>query len=114
MGAEMTDLLTALSVANATALDSRLEEARYFVGIDLGTTNSTLAVVDAQALLEGDKANAVRVLSIRQETENGVTYSPFLASAVAQAGPDEWWVVTDQLKVKFSDHRSKSDLACVS
>jgi len=68
-----------------------VEQTRYFVGVDLGTTNSTFAYVDAQALLEGDRVNAVGVVTVRQETEAGATYSPLVASAVAQVG-EEWRV----------------------
>ena len=52
-------------------VERRLEEARYHVGIDLGTTNSSVAIVDAVALLEGDTDAAVSVLPVRQECLEG-------------------------------------------
>jgi molecular chaperone DnaK len=82
----MTELLAALARPHRNALERRLEETRYFIGIDLGTTNSTLACMDAQALLDGDRSNSVRVLTVRQETDDGATFSPLVASAVAQVG----------------------------
>lgn len=88
----MSTVLGTIASAQRAALERRLEESRYFVGIDLGTTNSTLAFVDAQALLEGDVASAVRVLSVRQEMESGAVYSPLLASAVAMVDTDMWSV----------------------
>ena len=62
------------------------------MGIDLGTTNSSVAIVDGLAVLEGDLDGAVQVLPVRQETEEGTVTSPFLASVVAEVGPGEWWV----------------------
>ena len=88
----MSQLLAALATAQASALERRLEEARYFVGIDLGTTSSSLVVVDAQTLVDGNVGEAVRVLRIRQEMENEAVDSPFLSSAVAQVDSGVWWV----------------------
>ena len=70
----------------------RLDEARYHVGIDLGTTNSSVAIVDALALLDGDTDAAVSVLPVRQECSDGTITSPLLASVVAEVLPGEWWV----------------------
>jgi molecular chaperone DnaK (HSP70) len=88
----MTNILARIADTKRSALERRLEETRYFVGIDLGTTNSTLAFVDTQALLEGDLAGAVRVLTVRQEMESGAIFSPLVPSAVAQVDRDLWWV----------------------
>ena len=85
-------LASALTRGSRREIERRLEGARYHVGIDLGTTNSSVAIVDALALLEGDTDGAVQVLPVRQETEDGTVTSPFLASVVAEVGPGEWWV----------------------
>ncbi len=63
----MSQLLTALGNAHTSALERSLEEGSYFVGIDLGTTNSSLAVVDAQALVDGDLRSASRRLRRRRD-----------------------------------------------
>ena len=88
----MPTLASALTRGSRREIEHRLEGARYHVGIDLGTTNSSVAVVDGLALLEGDTDGAVQVLPVRQETEDGTVTSPFLASVVAEVGPGEWWV----------------------
>ena len=62
------------------------------MGIDLGTTNSSVAIVDAIALLDGDTDAAVSVLPVRQECSDGTITSPLLASVVAEVLPGEWWV----------------------
>jgi molecular chaperone DnaK len=85
-------LITALTLRDRARIETVLQDARYYVGIDLGTTSSTAAVVDAQAIADGDVEAAVRVLPIRQQTENGATYSPLLASVVAEVSPGIWWV----------------------
>jgi molecular chaperone DnaK (HSP70) len=85
-------LAAALARGSRRQIERRLEEARYHVGIDLGTTNSSVAVVDAQALLEGDTDAAVSVLPVRQECSDGTITSPLLASVVAEVLPGEWWV----------------------
>jgi molecular chaperone DnaK (HSP70) len=69
-----------------------MEHARYYVGIDLGTTNSSVTIVDSLALLRGDTDEGVRVLPIRQRTGRGVIESPYLASVVAEVEPGDWWV----------------------
>lgn len=84
-------LITALTLRDRARIETVLQDARYYVGIDLGTTSSTAAVVDAQAIADGDVEAAVRVLPIRQQTENGATYSPLLASVVAEVSPGIWW-----------------------
>ena len=85
-------LASALTRGWRREIERRLEEARYHVGIDLGTTNSSVAVVDAQALLEGDTDAAVSVLPVQQECSDGAITSPLLASVVAEVAPGEWWV----------------------
>ena len=85
-------LASALTRGWRREIERRLEEARYHVGIDLGTTNSSVAIVDAQALLEGDTDAAVSVLPVRQECSDGTITSPLLASVVAEVAPGEWWV----------------------
>ena len=85
-------LITARTLRDRTRIETVLQECRYFVGIDLGTTSSTVAVVDAKAISDGDVEGAVGVLTIRQQTENGATYSPLLASVVAEVSPGTWWV----------------------
>jgi molecular chaperone DnaK (HSP70) len=57
---------------------------RHFVGIDLGTTNSTAAVLDAEALYRGEHARLIRLVPIRQETDDGLIESPILPSVIAQ------------------------------
>jgi len=49
-----------------------MADARYVVGIDLGTTNCVLAYVDAPALPPGTDAPRVDVLSVPQLTRPGV------------------------------------------
>ena len=56
---------------------------RYFVGIDLGTTNSTAAILDAEALYRNDHENLIRLVPVRQETEAGLIDDPVLPSAIA-------------------------------
>ena len=85
-------LASELARSERGAFQKRIEEARYYIGIDLGTTNSTVTLVDAVALLSGDTDAAVRVLPVRQETERGVVESPFLASVVAEVEPRDWRV----------------------
>lgn len=85
-------LVSRLARDSGRTLWKKLETARYYTGIDLGTTNSSVAVVDALALLRGDTDTAVRVLPIRQRTARGVVESPYLASVVAEVEPGEWWV----------------------
>ncbi|NLE46399.1 MAG: hypothetical protein GX620_16915 [Chloroflexi bacterium] len=53
-------------------------EGNYYLGIDLGTTKSIATVVDEGALIRGDLGNAVRMIRIRQETDQGVIDSPVL------------------------------------
>lgn len=85
-------LASCLARASGRAFQQRMERARYYVGIDLGTTNSSVTVVDALALLRGDSAEAVRVLPVRQRTARGVVESPYLASVVAEVEPRDWRV----------------------
>lgn len=85
-------LASALTRGWRRQIERRLEDARYHVGIDLGTTNSSVAIVDALALLEGDTDAAVSVLPVRQECSDGTITSPLLASVVAEVAPGEWWV----------------------
>jgi molecular chaperone DnaK (HSP70) len=69
-----------------------MERARYYVGIDLGTTNSSVTLVDALALLRGDTDAAVRLLPVRQATARGAVESPYLPSVVAELQPRCWYV----------------------
>ncbi len=85
-------LASALTRGWRRQIGHRLDEARYHVGIDLGTTNSSVAIVDALALLDGDTDAAVSVLPVRQECSDGTITSPLLASVVAEVLPGEWWV----------------------
>ena len=85
-------LASCLARASGRAFQQRMERARYYVGIDLGTTNSSVTVVDALALLRGDTTEAVRVLPVRQRTARGVIESPYLASVVAEVEPRDFWV----------------------
>ncbi len=65
---------------------------RPFVGIDLGTTNCSLAFVDPQKVLEGDVTGAVRLINIEQPQLSGRSFSPLLPSVVAKVKLDTWWV----------------------
>jgi molecular chaperone DnaK (HSP70) len=85
-------LASCLARGSGRAFQKRMERARYYAGIDLGTTNSSVTLVDALALLRGDTEAAVRVLPIRQRTARGVVLSPYLASVVAEVEPRDWWV----------------------
>ncbi|MDF1525518.1 MAG: Hsp70 family protein [bacterium] len=67
-------------------------KSQSFVGIDLGTTNCSVACVDPQKLLEGDLAEAVRLINIEQPRLSGRLHSPLLPSVVAQVDIDKWWV----------------------
>jgi len=44
-------LAQCLARADGRAFERRLQQARYYAGIDLGTTNSSVTLVDALALL---------------------------------------------------------------
>ncbi len=85
-------LAECLARASGREFERRLHTARYYAGIDLGTTNSSVTLVDALALLRGDADEAVRVLPLRQHTSRGVVESPYLPSVVAEVEPGEWWV----------------------
>jgi molecular chaperone DnaK len=85
-------LASCLARSSGRAFERKLEQARYYVGIDLGTTNSSATIVDGLALLRGDTDAGVRVLPLRQRTSRGVVESPFLASVVAEVEPGDWWV----------------------
>src|SRR5262245_25485255 len=85
-------LASCLARSSGREFARRLEQSRYFAGIDLGTTNSSVTLVDALALLNGDTDAGVRVLPIRQHTSRGVVESPYLASVVAEVEPGDWWV----------------------
>jgi molecular chaperone DnaK (HSP70) len=86
------NLASALARSARREVERQLERARYYAGIDLGTTNSSVTIVDALALLEGDTEEAVRVLPVPQLGRYGVIPSPFLPSIVAEVAPDEWRV----------------------
>jgi molecular chaperone DnaK len=85
-------LAECLARTSGREFERRLHTARYYAGIDLGTTNSSVTLVDALALLRGDADEAVRVLPLRQHTSRGVVESPYLPSVVAEVEPGEWWV----------------------
>jgi len=85
-------LASCLARASGRAFEKQMERARHYVGIDLGTTNSSVTIVDALALLRGDTGEAVRVLPIRQRTARGIVESPYLPSVVAEVEPRDWWV----------------------
>ena len=54
------------------ALTPRMSDARYVVGIDLGTTNCVLAWVDTAGVAPGEEAPRVEVLAVPQLVEPGV------------------------------------------
>ncbi len=85
-------LASCLARDSGRAFQQRMERARYYVGIDLGTTNSSVTVVDALALLRGDTEQAVRLLPVRQATARGAIESPYLPSVVAELQPRCWSV----------------------
>jgi molecular chaperone DnaK len=78
-------VLAGSSIPARNALDSR-----WFCGIDLGTTNSLVAVVDSHALRSRDYCSAIRVLPVKQPTRNGVTESVLFSSVIAEVFPGEW------------------------
>ncbi|MGQ9681899.1 MAG: Hsp70 family protein [Anaerolineae bacterium] len=69
-----------------------IRHTRWYLGIDLATTNSTAVVVDAEALLRGDREQAVQLVPVAQETKFGVETSPLLPSFVAEVAPGDWRV----------------------
>ena len=64
--------------------------AQEFLGIDLGTTNSTAVVADGECLLKGEFKTALRLVPVRQESEFGAVESPLLPSVVGQIRPGSW------------------------
>ena len=67
-----------------------INQARWYLGIDLGTTNSTAVLVDAEAVRRGDIAEAVRLVPVRQITQAGPVESPLFASCVAETSRGRW------------------------
>ncbi len=65
-------------------------DARWFCGIDLGTTNSSVAILDAWALRSHGWSSAVSMVPIRQPVRNGVIESELFPSVVAELFPGEW------------------------
>jgi molecular chaperone DnaK len=65
-------------------------QPRWFCGIDLGTTNSSIAVLDSWAFRSKSLSSAVNMLPIRQPVRNGVTESVLFPSVVAELFPGEW------------------------
>lgn len=83
--------MSLLPVLTGSSISARnVIDARWFCGIDLGTTNSLVAVVDSVALRSRDYSSAVRVLAVKQPTRNGVTESVLFPSVVAEVFPGEW------------------------
>jgi len=82
--------MTLLPVIARVPLSSLEKDARWFCGIDVGTTNSLVAVVDASAIRTRDWQSAVRTVPIRQPTRDGVTESVLFPSVVAEVFPGEW------------------------
>ncbi len=92
MTGESASVLTAL-VKAAGEVGRHIEGDRYCLGIDLGTTNSTAVVIDAQLVLEGDVAAAIREVSVRQEGRDRSQFDWLVPSVVAQPYPEgPWWV----------------------
>lgn len=85
----MSDLPTVLRDELSAGSDIR---SKPFVGIDLGTTNCSVACVDPQKLMEGDLPGAVKLINIEQPRLSGRSFSPLLPSVVAQVDLDTWWV----------------------
>jgi len=89
----MKDCLLPIVAKRALATPNpNLERLRWFTGIDLGTTNSSAALVDARALLDGRTDDAVRLVPVRQATDAGAIDDPVLPSVVAEIAPGEWEV----------------------
>jgi len=83
--------MSLLPVLAGSSISARnVIDARWFCGIDLGTTNSLVAVVDSVALRARDYSSAVRVLPVKQPTRNGVTESVLFPSVVAEVFQGEW------------------------
>jgi molecular chaperone DnaK len=85
-------LLSVIARRVLATSNQNLDRLRWFTGIDLGTTNSTAALVDAQAVLDGRTNDAVRLVPVRQSTENGIVDDTTLPSVVAEVEPGTWWV----------------------
>lgn len=69
---------------------SKRTDLRWFCGIDLGTTNSSVAILDSWALRSHGWSSAVSMVPIRQPIRNGVTESVLFPSVVAELSPGEW------------------------
>lgn len=69
---------------------SKSTDSRWFCGIDLGTTNSSIAILDSWALRSQGWSSAVSMVPIRQPIRNGVTESVLFPSVVAEISPGEW------------------------
>ena len=73
----------------------------YLIGVFLGSSGF------------GHAAVAETVMKVPMSTSSAEARSYFL-KGLHELDLSKYPDVTDQLKVKFSDQRSKSDLACVS
>lgn len=69
---------------------SKSADSRWYCGIDLGTTNSSVAILDSSALRSHGWSSAVSMVPIRQSIRNGVTESVLFPSVVAELFPGEW------------------------
>lgn len=82
--------MNALPVLAGPRTISKTTGARWFCGIDLGTTNSSVAIFDSWALRSNDRLLEVSMVPIRQSTRTGVTESVLFPSIVAEVFPGEW------------------------
>lgn len=82
--------MKALPVLAGPRTISKRTGARWFCGIDLGTTNSSVAILDSWAFRSNDRPLEVNMVPIRQSTRTGVTESILFPSVVAELSPGEW------------------------
>lgn len=75
---------------------NRAIDSRYFAGIDLGTTNSAISIVDTKKLEGGNLVDAIEVVQLKQPLSYTNFFSPLLPSFVAEidATKGRWLVGT--------------------
>ncbi len=82
--------MNALPIVAGPRTISKTTGARWFCGIDLGTTNSSVAILDSWAFHSDDRRLEISMVPIRQSTRTGVTESILFPSVVAELFPGEW------------------------
>ncbi len=82
--------MNALPVLAGHHTISKTAGVRWFCGIDLGTTNSSVAILDSWAFGSKDRPLEASMVPIRQSTRTGVIESALFPSVVAEVFPGEW------------------------